>query len=653
MKLMNLLPLFWFLLVGFPVVFAPCGKTGFFKPNQQYDKNRRLLLSSLPSNVSARGGFYNASVGQGPDRVYAVGMCIQGAEPKVCSNCIDLASNEVIETCPNQTEGLVWPENGILCMVRYSNRSFFGSLEIIPRYILYNTEPIRSNITMFDGLWESLTSRMIARATSSSSERKYYAAEAVPLTSVQNIYALMQCTPIISLRDCNICLNQSVRDYKKCCHGYQGGIVFRTSCVFRWDLYPFSQAFNLTFAPPPQPPNSLLPPQKQRKNRTQRGDDSISAGIIVAIVVPIVIIFFVLLALAFFICKRRRSDQALTRQEYTLDITETNSLQFDFKTIEAATDQFSEKNVIGEGGFGEVFKAVLNGTEVAIKRLSKASGQGAREFKNEAVLVAKLQHRNLVRLLGFCVEGEEKILIYEFVANKSLNYFLFDLSKHKQLDWTTRYKIIEGIARGILYLHQDSRLTIIHRDLKASNILLDADMNPKIADFGMARIMGMDQTQCDTSRIVGTYGYMAPEYAMHGHFSMKSDVYSFGVIVLEIISGKRNSSFFQPDGNTSSLVAHAWELWRNGSPLEIIDPSIEESYQSNEVIRCIHIALLCVQKDHADRPGMSTVMMMLTSNTITLPVPREPGFFFKSENNPDCSFVWSVDDASITHLEPR
>ncbi|EOA19083.1 hypothetical protein CARUB_v10007749mg [Capsella rubella] len=304
MKLKNLLPLFWFFLVGFPVVYAPCGKTGFFKPNQQYDKNRSLLLSSLASNVSARGGFYNASVGQGPDMVYAVGMCIQGAEPKVCSNCIDLASNEVIETCPNQTEGLVWPENGILCMVRYSNRSFFGSLEMQPKYILYNTGDIkyRSNLTKFDTLWEGLTSRMIARATSSSSEQKYYAAEAVPLSSIQNIYALMQCTPSISLRDCNICLSQSVRDYQLCCHGKQGGIVYRPSCVFRWEIYPFSQAFNLSLTPLAQPPTSLPPSVGHRTNTVKR-------GIIVAIVVPIIIIFLVLLVLALFTHKIRKSKQ--------------------------------------------------------------------------------------------------------------------------------------------------------------------------------------------------------------------------------------------------------------------------------------------------------------------------------------------------------
>ncbi|KAK0579377.1 hypothetical protein LWI29_025359 [Acer saccharum] len=171
-----------------------------------------------------------------------------------------------------------------------------------------------------------------------------------------------------------------------------------------------------------------------------------------------------------------------------------------------ASPMFPATNGKKRGGFGEVYKGVLpNGQEIAVKRLSKRSGQGVEEFKNEVVVVAKLQHRNLVRLQGFCLEGEEKILVYEFVPNKSLDYFLFDLEKQRQLDWNTRYKIIGGIARGILYLHEDSRLRIIHRDLKASNVLLDGDMNPKIADFGMARIFGVDQTQGNTNRIVGTY----------------------------------------------------------------------------------------------------------------------------------------------------
>ncbi|KAG7541786.1 Serine-threonine/tyrosine-protein kinase catalytic domain [Arabidopsis thaliana x Arabidopsis arenosa] len=347
---------------------------------------------------------------------------------------------------------------------------------------------------------------------------------------------------------------------------------------------------------------------------------------------------------------------------YKDDITTAGSLQFDFKAIEAATDKFSQSNKLGQGGFGEVYKGTFpSGVQVAVKRLSKTSGQGEREFENEVVVVAKLQHRNLVKLLGYCLEGEEKILVYEFVPNKSLDYFLFDSTMQSQLDWTRRYKIIGGIARGILYLHQDSRLTIIHRDLKAGNILLDGDMNPKIADFGMARIFDMDQIEANTRRVVGTYGYMSPEYAMYGQFSMKSDVYSFGVLVLEIISGKKNSSLYQMDESVGNLVTYTWRLWSNGSPLELVDPSFGDNYQTHDITRCIHIALLCVQEDADDRPTMSAIVQMLTTSSIALATPKQPGFFFRGRyeqvgevgSSMDRLALCSIDDASITSVAPR
>ncbi|KAI7741110.1 hypothetical protein M8C21_002129 [Ambrosia artemisiifolia] len=188
-----------------------------------------------------------------------------------------------------------------------------------------------------------------------------------------------------------------------------------------------------------------------------------------------------------------------------------------------------------------------DGQDVAVKRLSKTSLQGIDEFKNEIICIAKLQHRNLVKLLGYCNDKNELILIYEYMTNKSLDLFIFDETRGSMLGWPQRLNIIHGIDRGILYLHQDSRLQIIHRDLKAGNTLLDGDMNPKISDFGLARKFVGSDTATKTKKVVGTYGYISPEYALHGRFSIKSDVYNFGVLVLEIVSGKKNREFSHDD----------------------------------------------------------------------------------------------------------
>ncbi|XP_027353645.1 G-type lectin S-receptor-like serine/threonine-protein kinase At4g27290 [Abrus precatorius] len=301
---------------------------------------------------------------------------------------------------------------------------------------------------------------------------------------------------------------------------------------------------------------------------------------------------------------------------------------FDLATIVDATDNFSIKNKLGEGGFGPVYKGILqDGQQIAVKRLSRSSGQGIKEFKNEVILCAQLQHRNLVKVLGFCVEGEEKMLVYEYMPNKSLDSFIVDSTQSKLLDWPMRFHILNSIARGLLYLHQDSRLRIIHRDLKASNILLDNDMNPKISDFGLARMCGADQIEGSTSRIVGTYGYMAPEYAIDGLFSIKSDVFSFGILLLEIVSGKKNRALTLHE-HDNNLIGQAWRLWKQEIPEKLIDASLTGSCNISEAIRCIHVGLLCLQHHPDDRPNMTSVVVMLSSEN-ALPQPNEPGFLIK------------------------
>ncbi|PIN04199.1 Serine/threonine protein kinase [Handroanthus impetiginosus] len=331
---------------------------------------------------------------------------------------------------------------------------------------------------------------------------------------------------------------------------------------------------------------------------------------------------------------------------------------FKLATIVAATNNFSNENFIGEGGFGPVHKGrLLAEGEIAVKRLSRTSVQGLEEFKNEIILIAKLQHRNLVRLLGCCIEGEERMLIYEYMHNKSLDYFVFDQNRRTILAWPMRLDIIMGIARGLLYLHHDSRLKIIHRDLKTSNILLDGNLNPKISDFGLARIFEENQCIARTKRVVGTYGYMSPEYSIDGKFSMKSDIFSMGVVILEIVSGKKNRGFNHHD-HYHGLLGHAWLLWKENRFLELMDECLNDTFVESQVKRCVQVGLLCVQKFAEDRPIMSSVLFMLGTDGAILPEPKEPGFFMERSSStvrssPSSSMMSQNNSMTITDLEAR
>ncbi|KAG2684222.1 hypothetical protein I3760_10G066900 [Carya illinoinensis] len=590
-----------------------------FAANSTYESNLKIVLSSLSSNATrVTTGFYNASAGEDPaERVSGLFLCRGDVNTTVCQDCVATATKEVRQLCPLDKVALLWYDE---CFLRYSNLSIFATINEVPGVEINSTQNIgETESGRFNDLLSSTLNSLARRAADSQSGKKF-ATEEVEFTGSQTLYSLLQCTPDLTDSDCFRCFQSAIGTLPMCCGGKQGGGGRKTS--------------SLT---------------------------------ILAIAIPIavsMVLFFV--GYCFIRRRARKKYNTLPEERAEVEITTVESLQFDLDTLETATNKFSEDNKIGEGGFGPVYKGILcNGQQIAVKRLSGGSGQGAEEFKNEILLVAKLQHRNLVRLLGFCLEGEEKLLVYEYVPKKSLDYFLFDATKRQQLDWLMRYKIIVGIARGILYLHEDSRLRVIHRDLKASNVLLDDNMNPKISDFGMARIFVVDQTQGSTSKIVGTYGYMSPEYAMHGRYSVKSDVFSFGVLVLEIISGKKNSGVYQSE-HAEDLLSFAWKQWINRTPVELLDPTVRHSYSRNEVIRCIHMGLLCVQEDPANRPTMATIALMLNSYSVTLPLPQQPAFLHRSrakpnrptqqlesDQSPSPSIAWSINEASFTEIEPR
>ncbi|ESQ35724.1 hypothetical protein EUTSA_v10006804mg [Eutrema salsugineum] len=358
---------------------------------------------------------------------------------------------------------------------------------------------------------------------------------------------------------------------------------------------------------------------------------------------------FIILVLATFCCWRYRLKQngeARVAMEISEDSWKNNLKSqdvsglnfFEMHTIQTATNDFSISNKLGQGGFGTVYKGKLkDGKEIAVKRLSSSSGEGTEEFMNELKLISKLQHRNLVRLLGYCIEGEEKILVYEFMVNKSLDTFLFDMKKKLEIDWPKRFNIIQGIARGLLYLHRDSFLRVVHRDLKASNILLDEKLNPKISDFGLARMFQGTQNQDNTNRVFGTLGYMSPEYVWTGTFSEKSDIYSFGVLMLEIISGKEISSFSCGEED-KNLLACAWESWSETGGVDLLDYDIADSESDSveAVMRCVQIGLMCVQHQAMDRPNIKQVVTMLTS-TMDLPKPKQPMFVLDTSDEDSLS----------------
>ncbi|VAH71551.1 unnamed protein product [Triticum turgidum subsp. durum] len=614
--------------------------------------NVKAAGAALTRNASSSPvQFATATIGQAPDVVYALALCLGDVlDGSACGSCIADWFATVNQTQCDKA-GFSYRD----CIVVYGagadilaapSNATGGSGDNTPPFQDWNIR----NVTADDApRIVNLTFELLAKtaAMAATATPKLYATGVMDMKTVgtyPNVYSQLQCTPDLSADHCSACLGRLLRMVNSTMSLRMGGRMGVTRCFFRYEAFPLYGARPM-LSLPSSPPGPAPTPTKRRS---------------MLWVIPVALVPLTAAALLFFICYRRRLTRQRkgSRRAHSLEWQGKNSdfSLFEFEHLLEATRNFSEESKLGQGGFGAVYKGQLSdGSEIAVKRLASHSGQGFMEFKNEVQLIAKLQHTNLVRLLGCCSQEEEKILVYEYLPNKSLDFVIFDENKRALLDWTKLAVIIEGVANGLLYLHKHSRLLVIHRDLKPSNILLDSEMNPKISDFGLAKIFSSNDTEGDiTRRVVGTYGYMAPEYASKGNFSIKSDVFSFGVVILEILSGKRNSGT-QQCGGFINLIGYAWQLWVEGKWIDLVDASLVSDSHSTKIMRCINIALLCVQENAVDRPTMGDIVSMLSNETMILADPKQPAYINVRVGNEETSNApesYSINDVSISITSP-
>ncbi|CAL5410968.1 unnamed protein product [Camellia sinensis] len=546
-----------------------------------FQNNLNHLLTNLSSQTPLTN-FYNSTFGRDENTVYALSFCPAYIAAQNCQACVQDASHSITQHCPNQKKAIIYY---VECVVRYANYSLFSKEEYDPG-LYWNSSISFYNPDRLDQVLENTMDGLITKAAFGSSTTKTktkFATGEAKITGSQQLYCFMQCTPDITENACRDCLVYALDRLQYYTHGKEWGLDYIPNCQARYQL----EAFYEVVPPPSLPPsastenttiNTTGPPAPLQPSSGKKRKTSVT--FITTITLAAILVILVIFIGNYLITRKVKSSgeatEMYTSSQDDNSMPSVESLQFDFRTIRNATDNFSHANKLGEGGFGPVYKGVLlNGQEIAVKKLSGNSRQGQKEFKNEVLLLTKLRHKNLVNHV-----------------------------KRAHLDWKKRFNILQGFARGLLYLHEDSQHRIIHRDLKASNILLDAEMNPKISDFGTGRLIALDQSHYTTSRIMGTI---------------------FGVILLEILSGQKIFCFRDME-NGEDLLSYAWKCWRRNTILDTVDSTLMIGPKS-EIMRCIHIGLLCVQENATDRPTMAIVVSMLISTSFSLSLPSHPAFF--------------------------
>uniref|UniRef100_A0ACD6AGF5 Uncharacterized protein n=2 Tax=Avena sativa TaxID=4498 RepID=A0ACD6AGF5_AVESA len=605
--------------------------SGNYSAGSTYETNLQNLIVTLRQNASSSPSlFASGALGTAPNTVYGLMLCRGDVSASDCADCGTSALQNAGTACDRLIRDVALCNNQ--CYVRLSGVNFLASTNNSGEIRLRSGINISStDVVGYNRAVTGLLNATLQFAVDNTTRLFATGEWTGPDPGFSPIFSAAQCAADLSPAQCRSCLQDLLGQWWiSFDRNDEGARIAGTRCSLRSELggVPFYTGAAMLQLPAkaaaPGPAPTLVPSTKGGKNTS----GSRLLGIILPILGVAMIAAISLCAWSTIRRKRRSRRPALSTKSHTVDDLESvKSSLLSLSSLQEATNNFDESNKLGEGGFGTVYKGVLSGREVAVKRLSKGSNQGLEELKNELVLVAKLHHKNLVRLVGFSLDEGERLLVYEYMPNKSLDTILFDSEESTRLDWALRYKIIEGVARGLQYLHEDSQKKIVHRDLKASNVLLDAEMIPKIGDFGLARLFGQDQTREVTGHIVGTFGYMSPEYVMRGQYSIKSDVYSFGILLIEIVTGRRNNGSYLPEEN-EDLISIVWKHWAEGTIAEMVDFSLGRNYPGAEVLKCVHVGFLCLQQNPADRPTMSEIMVMLNNDaTSSLPVATRPTFF--------------------------
>nr|XP_043634094.1 cysteine-rich receptor-like protein kinase 2 [Erigeron canadensis] len=554
-----------------------------------YLNNLNTTLSSLRRQLSNPQVYYAFAQAVDQEFVYSFAMCREYLSTSQCLACFDTAANDT-KACGLADGGNIIYDD---CSIRYENfGQTFGNTDVIldneaPPTAVCGNESASQPVTTFNNVINELLSDIQDAAPRTSN---FYVASTRQLsTDNSTVYAVAQCVKNVSQAICNNCLNTAYNNLQNCLPSKEGRAI-DFFCFMRYSDAPFFQ-------------------RNQTTNITPflRKASSSKAGIIAGVSSGVGI--FILILALWLWYRRHEKSKTVGEDEDGLQGVKSYSYQ----ELRLATHNFDEQYRVGKGGFGEVFKAIMDDESVvAVKRLNVDSSKGKLDFENEVRLISNVQHRNLVRQLGWCIEGPELLLVLEYIPQGSLANFLWG-EKRGTLNWQKRYDIIFGVARGLAHLHNEFHVKIIHRDIKSDNILLDDDFQPKIADFGLARFQPEEQTHVST-KLAGTLGYMAPEYAINGHLTEKVDTYSFGIVALEIVSGRKctDANFSGPD--TDHLLEHAWQLYERGVHMELIDETLgTDEYDQANVMKTVEIALMCTQSPATLRPTMSEVVMMLSS----------------------------------------